>query len=55
MILLTATYNPGCLAPMAKPDSMAALHNELHLRMTAVQRGGQAGAELGDKDVFSEE
>jgi hypothetical protein len=53
--VVTATYNSECLAPMAKPDSITALRDGFDLRMTAVQRGGQAGADSGDKDVFLEE
>ncbi|KAG1797372.1 surfeit locus protein 6-domain-containing protein [Suillus plorans] len=43
------------IVPMAKPESIAALRDKLHLRMAALRRGGQGGGEPGDKDELLEE
>ena len=43
------------MVPMAKPESIAALRDKLHMRMAALRRGGQGGGEPGDKDELLEE
>ncbi|KAG2360121.1 surfeit locus protein 6-domain-containing protein, partial [Suillus spraguei] len=51
--VVTASLDP--VVPMAKPESIAALRDKLHLRMAALRRGGQGGGEPGDKDELLEE
>ncbi|KAG0696788.1 surfeit locus protein 6-domain-containing protein [Suillus ampliporus] len=52
----TAALDSGQpIVPMAKPESVAALRDKLHLRMAALRRGGQGGGEPGDKDELLEE
>ncbi|KAG2076129.1 SURF6-domain-containing protein [Suillus decipiens] len=51
--VVTGSLDP--VAPMAKPESIAALRDKLHLRMAALRRGGQGGGEPGDKDELLEE
>ncbi|KAG1805453.1 surfeit locus protein 6-domain-containing protein [Suillus subaureus] len=50
---VTAPLDP--IVPMAKPESIAALRDKLHLRMAALRRGGQGGGEPGDKDELLEQ
>ncbi|KAG2136640.1 surfeit locus protein 6-domain-containing protein [Suillus clintonianus] len=50
-----ASATPASLVPMAKPESIAALRDKLHLRMAALRRGGQGGGEPGDRDELLEE
>ncbi|KAG2340346.1 SURF6-domain-containing protein, partial [Suillus weaverae] len=51
--VVTASLDP--IVPMAKPESIAALRDKLHLRMASLRRGGQGGGEPGDKDELLEE
>ncbi|KAG1722680.1 surfeit locus protein 6-domain-containing protein [Suillus paluster] len=51
----TTVPDSGPIVPMAKPESIAALRDKLHLRMAALRRGGQGGGEPGDKDELLEE